>query len=39
MTLTSSPNCRAIEAPRFSSSSRASVSATEIEPFCLNPVA
>ena len=29
----------AIEAPRFSSSMRPSVSAIEIEPFCLKPVA
>ena len=29
----------AIEAPRFSSSKRPSVSAIEIEPFCLKPVA
>ena len=33
------PNVLPIDAPRFSSSSRAAVFATLMEPFCLNPVA
>ncbi|CAB4939838.1 unannotated protein [freshwater metagenome] len=39
ITFTASPKTRAIEAPRLSSSNRASVVATLTEPRCWNPVA
>ena len=39
MTSTSRPKVRAMEAPRFHSSKRSSVVATEMDPFCLKPVA
>ena len=39
MTSTSSPNSRAIDAPRLSSSNRSLLVATAIEPRWMNPVA